>query len=82
MDLASTENIQTVAMRRGIACEKMAASAYMNKRGVNLYRPGFCINWGIPYLGTSPDYKLYDPAEDPCFGLLEINCPDKQTEVI
>ncbi|XP_065069946.1 LOW QUALITY PROTEIN: uncharacterized protein LOC135694967 [Rhopilema esculentum] len=79
LDLVSTKNIQTAAMRRGIACERKWLLLHMNNRGVNLYRAGFCINWGIPYLGTSPHYKVYDPAEDPCFGLLEIKCPDKQT---
>ena len=43
---------------------------------MNIYKSGFVINPSIPFMGASPDYKVYDPSEPiSCYGLLEIKCP-------
>ncbi len=44
-----------------------------NKETLNLEHPD------APYLGASPDAKVYDPNADPCFGLAEVKCPDVHT---
>ena len=38
---------------------------------------GLCVQPFLPYLGASPDGKVYDPAalNDNFYGLLEIKCP-------
>lgn len=30
----------------------------------------------MPYLGTSPNANVYDPAGNPLFGLAEFKCPN------
>ena len=66
--------IQTTAMKYGLAHETDAAQFYGNTRFVNVYRTGFLINSGCPYLGASPDFLFYDPSRNEVFGLLEIKC--------
>ena len=63
-------------MERGIKYEPDAAKFYFDANTVNIYKSGFVINPTIPFLGASPDYKVYDPP-DPIspYGLLEIKCP-------
>ena len=78
-DLITKKNIQTAAMKHGLAYEDTAANAYLSDRSVNLYRSGFFINPHISYLGTSPDFKVYDPDATEKFGLLEIKCPSKES---
>ena len=64
-------------MKHGLAYEDTAANAYLSDRSVNLYRSGFFINPHISYLGTSPDFEVYDPVNKFC--LLEIKCPSKES---
>jgi len=66
-------------MKRGIELEPKAATVYANvvKEGkVNIYPSGLVINPLCPWLGCSPDRKVYDiSAEDQGllpFGLLEV----------
>ena len=66
--------IQTTAMKHGLEHETDAAQSYVNTRFVNVYRTGFVINPGCPYLGASPDFLVYDPSRNEVFGLLEIKC--------
>lgn len=44
-----------------------------------------CVNWspsGVVihpdalYLGASPDAEVYDPTDEPAFGLAEVKCPN------
>ena len=43
---------------------------------VNLYPSGVVVNPYSHWLAATPDRKVYCPARDPPFGLLEIKCPD------
>jgi len=55
--------VQTAAMKRGIEMEGRAASIYTTKAKqgmVNLYPSGLIINPKCPWLGSSPDRKVYD----------------------
>ena len=68
--------IKTAAMKRGLKYEPDVAKFYFDTNTVNIYKSGFVINPSVPFLGASPDYKVYDPS-DPIspFGLLEVKCP-------
>lgn len=68
------------AIAHGKAKEKVARSIFArNMQKVTKYfavfDAGLCVNPLLPYLGASPDGKIYDPLSDPCYGLLEIKCP-------
>ena len=55
--------VQTAAMKRGIEMEGRAAYIYATKAKqgkVNLYPSGLVINPKCPWLGSSPDRKVYD----------------------
>ncbi|KAJ8299129.1 hypothetical protein KUTeg_023189 [Tegillarca granosa] len=73
----STRNVTTAALRRGLACEPVAVSAYSCKleNKVNLYPCGVVVSFSAPWLAASPDRKVYNPERNPPFGLLEIKCP-------
>lgn len=79
LQLNPTRHVTTAAMRRGIELEPRAAMVYANsaKGGrVNLFPSGLIINPNCPWLGCSPDRKVYDfqaalDGSNP-FGLLEI----------
>ena len=70
--MITKKNIPAAAMKRGLAYEDTAANACLSDRSVNLYGSAFFINPHISYLGTSPDFKVYDPDATEKFGLLEI----------
>lgn len=58
-----SRHVVTAAMRRGIEMESHAAAVYANvaKAGmVNVYPCGLVINPKCPWLGCSPDRKVYD----------------------
>ena len=78
-DLKSTRKVMTKPMLRGIQMEPVAAQAYaaVKDNTVNLYPCGVVVSPWCPWLGASPDRKVYDPSVpfEP-FGLLEIKCPD------
>ena len=40
-----------------------------------VFDAGLCVNPSLPYLGASPDGKIYDFLADPSYGLLELKCP-------
>ena len=79
VQLNPSRPVTTANMRRGIELEPRAAMVYANvaKGGlVNLYPSGLVINPKCPWLGCSPDRKVYDSEAanqglNP-FGLLEI----------
>ncbi|KAJ8320593.1 hypothetical protein KUTeg_002180, partial [Tegillarca granosa] len=75
--LKSTRNVTTAALRRGLACEPVAVSAYSRKLGnkVNLFSCGVVVSFSAPWLAASPDRNVYNPERNPPFGLLEIKCP-------
>ena len=77
--LNPSRHVATAPMRRGIELEAKAAMAYANKAkggSVNLFPSGLIIHPKCPWLGCSPDRKVYDlqslqDGYNP-FGLLEI----------
>ena len=40
-----------------------------------VYDAGLPVHPSFPFTGATPDGKVYDPSENPPYGLLEINCP-------
>ena len=79
------------AMKRGIAMEPLAASVCASKAKnsmVNHYSCGLVINPKCPWLGCSPDKKVFHSQEADngmCpFGLLEVKvvCKDRFTKRI
>ncbi|XP_070549356.1 uncharacterized protein [Ptychodera flava] len=73
--LKNAKLIQTPAMKYGLDHENDAVNAYVNERNVNVYKCGLIINPSCPHLGATPDERVYDPDEDPPFGLIEQKCP-------
>ena len=72
--------IITAAMEHGIKYEPDAAKFYFDTNTVNIYKSGFVINPSIPFLGASPDYKVYDPPEPISpYGFLDIKCPSHES---
>lgn len=71
------------AIKHGKQHESLARSIYARKMQKNVnklftvYECGLSINPLYPYLGASPDGKIFDPSEKNHFGLLEIKCPFK-----
>ena len=39
---------------------------------------GIVVNPAYPYIGASPDGKVFNPKISPQYGLLEVKCPFKQ----
>ena len=68
-------------MKYGIEHENEAAEFYSKQFGHNVYPVGLVINPSAPYLGASPHRRVYDPSEDPPWGLLEIKCPQAESYV-
>lgn len=76
--LNPSRRVVTADMQRGIDMEPVAAMAYANiaKQGkVNLFPSGLIINPRSPWLGCSPDRKVYDSSAEENgylpFGLFE-----------
>ncbi len=70
---------QTQAMKTGLDKEPEVLERYSDLFNVNVSPCGFVVHPDAPYLGASPDAKVYDPNADPCFGLAEVKCPDVHT---
>ena len=77
--LNPTRFVQTPAMKRGVELEPHAATIYANvaKNGrVNVFPSGLIIHPKCPWLGCSPDRKVYDldalGSDQNPFGLLEV----------
>jgi len=71
------QGVTTAAMKQGLLSEPIAADAYKGilNNAINIYPCGVIISPWAPWLAASPDRKIYDPARQPAFGLLEIKCP-------
>lgn len=63
---------QTAAMKRGLEMEADAIQEYCQMKRVNCFPCGFVIHPDTPWLGSSPDGVVFDPSENPQFGLVEI----------
>lgn len=75
--MRSTSHRTTKAMADGLADEPKAAECYVQTslENVNIYPCGIVISPWSPWLAVSPDRKVYNPNNNPPFGLLEIKCP-------
>ncbi|XP_030293036.1 uncharacterized protein LOC115593591 [Sparus aurata] len=72
---------QTAPMKRGLALEPVAIREYCCAKSTSYWPCGFVIHPDAPWLGSSPDGVVFDPAENPPFGLLEIKCPNAKSYV-
>lgn len=68
------------SIRHGRQQELTTQSLYSRKmqkkcKKFIVYDAGLVINPSFPYLGVSPDGKVYDPTEKDPFGLMEIKNP-------
>lgn len=77
--LLESKNIMTAQMKYSIEHETVAAKTYSEITGHSVYLCGFVIDPSAPYLGTSPDRKVFHPNAIPEFGLLKIKCPSKDS---
>lgn len=77
--LRKQKSIQTKQMKRGVKLEPEAAALYSEVTGHQLFPCGFVVNTNAPHLGCTPDRRVTDLSADPCHGLLEIKCPDKDS---
>ena len=74
----SLPNVKSIA--HGKENEKVARSIYSNKvqtkvAGFTVFDAGISVNPECPFVGTTPDGKVYDTVENPPYGLVEIKCP-------
>ncbi|XP_049339471.1 uncharacterized protein LOC125804569 isoform X1 [Astyanax mexicanus] len=65
---------QTRDMKRGQELESDVLKQYSDARNVSVLPCGVIIHPDAPYLGASPDARVYDPTASPPFGLAEVKC--------
>ena len=65
------ESLNQGLISRSIYCRKMQKTC----KQFIVYDAGLVVNPSFPYLGASPDGKVYDPTEKDPFGLLELKNP-------
>lgn len=68
-------------MKRGLDLEPEVLFQYSGMMNVNVLQCGFVVHPDAPHLGTSPDSRVYDPTENPPFGLAEVKCPDDVDDI-
>ncbi|CAM4313665.1 unnamed protein product [Leuciscus chuanchicus] len=73
--------VQTAAMKRGLVLEPVAIEEYCRVKNTNYWPCGFIIHPDAPWLGSSPDGVVFDPTENPPYGLVEIKCPNCKSYV-
>ncbi|XP_051951627.1 uncharacterized protein LOC127621880 [Xyrauchen texanus] len=72
---------QTALMKRGLALEPLAIQEYCKAKNTNYWPCGFVVHPDAPWLGSSPDGVVFDPTENPPFGLVEVKCPNVKSYV-
>uniref|UniRef100_A0A3Q3AYZ8 YqaJ viral recombinase domain-containing protein n=1 Tax=Kryptolebias marmoratus TaxID=37003 RepID=A0A3Q3AYZ8_KRYMA len=68
---------QTAAIKRGLQMESEVLANDADILKVNVLPVGFIIHPDTPYLGATPDGRVYDPSESPPFGLVEVKSSTK-----
>ena len=68
------------AISHGKGKEKVVRTLYARKMqqqvpGFAIFDAGLSVHPKFPYLGATPDGKVFDPSSNSKFGLLEIKCP-------
>lgn len=77
-DMFAPKDLSKVSsLRHGRQQELIARSLYSRKmqkmcKQFIVFYAGLVVNPSFPYLGASPDGKVYNPTEKDLFGLLEI----------
>ena len=80
-NIFQSRDISNVAsIRHGKQNEIIARTLYANEmqrknQKFTVYEAGLVINPCLPFLGASPDGKVFDPTDRDPFGLLEIKAP-------
>ncbi|XP_041958540.1 activating transcription factor 7-interacting protein 1-like isoform X1 [Alosa sapidissima] len=73
--------VQTAAMKRGLVLEPFVTEEYCRVTNTNYWPCGFIIHPDAPWLGSSPDGVVFDPTENPPYGLVEIKCSNCKSYV-
>ena len=71
-------NVRAIAHGKGK--EKIARTIYAQKMqqkvpGFVVFDAGISVHPKFPFLGATPDGKVFDPSSDSKYGLLEVKCP-------
>ena len=78
-------NVRAIAHGKGK--EKIARTIYAKKMqqkvpGFAVFDAGISVHPKFPFLGATPDGKVFDPSSNSKYGLLEVNCVLFQNEEI
>ncbi|KAI4873696.1 hypothetical protein NFI96_007229, partial [Prochilodus magdalenae] len=58
------------------------ASSSKKEKGFKMYISSYIDNYeDAPWMGSSPDGLVYDPTENPQYGLVEVKCPNVKSYV-
>ena len=83
-NIFSPPDLSTVtSIAHGRSKEKLARSIYASRmqgqiKNFCVFDAGIVVNPAYPYIGASPDGKVFNPRISPHYGLLEVKCPFKQ----
>ena len=70
---------QTAAMKRGLDLEAEILRQYSEFCDVSVTSSGVIIHPDAPHLGASPDATVFNPCEEPPFGLAEVKTCDVES---
>lgn len=74
-DLSNVASIKHGKQNESIARTLYAHEMQNRNTKFTVYEAGLVINPSLPYLGASPDGKVFDPTDKEPFGLREIKAP-------
>ena len=74
-DLGNVASIKHGKRNESTARALYAYDMQKKNRNFTVYETGLVVNPSLPFLGASPDGKVFDPTEVEPFGLLEIKAP-------
>lgn len=79
-DLSNVSSIKHGKQNKSTATTLYANEMQKKSLQFTVYEAGLIVNSSLPYLGTSPDGKVFDPTEKNPFRLLEIDtfCLEKR----
>jgi len=74
-DLGNVASIKHGKQNESTARALYAYDMQKKNRKFTVYETGLVVDPSLPFLGASPDGKVFDPTEVEAFGLLEIKAP-------
>ena len=74
-DLSNVSSIRHGKTNESTARSLYAQTMQKETRKFTVYEAGLVVNPSHPFLGASPDGKVFDPSERNPFGLIEIKVP-------